>query len=112
MTTGKDDFVYIDDMLSAIDRINRYCEGIKKDAFFEDEMLQDAAVRNIEVIGEAASKLSESFMKGHPDIEWRTIIAARNRLIHAYDAIDYRIVWDVISADLPVLEGKLRQLLL
>ena len=82
-----------------------------KDPFFNNEMLQDAVVRNIEIIGEAASKLSESFTKSHPDIEWRTIIAARNRLIHAYDTIDYQIVWDVLSADLPVLEGKLRPLL-
>lgn len=112
MTAGKDNLVYIEDMLSAIDKINRYRKGIGKDTFFNNEMLQDAVVRNIEIIGEAASKLSESFMKSHPNIEWRTIIAARNRLIHAYDTIDYQIVWDVISEDIPALEGKLRPLLL
>jgi uncharacterized protein with HEPN domain len=111
MTAGKDALVYIEDMLSAIDRINRYCKGLDKDIFFNNEMLQDAVVRNIEIIGEAASKLSESFTKSHPDIQWRTIIAARNRLIHAYDTIDYQIVWDLISVDIPVLEDKLRQLL-
>lgn len=112
MTAGKDDLVYVEDMLSAIDRINRYCKGLDKVTFFNNEMLQDAVVRNIEIIGEAASKLSESFTKSHPTIEWRTIVAARNRLIHAYDTIDYQLVWDVISADIPTLEGKLRQLLL
>ena len=111
MTDRKDDLVYVEDMLSAIDRINRYCKNIDKDIFSSNEMLQDAIVRNIEIIGEAASKLSEAFTKSHPDIEWRTIIAVRNRLIHAYDTIDYQIVWDAISTDIPVLENKLRQLL-
>jgi len=95
MTAWKDDLVYIEDMLSAIDKINRYCTGLDKATFFNNEMLQDAVVRNIEIIGEAASKLSEAFTKSHPDIDWRTIIASRDRLIHAYDTIDYQIVWDV-----------------
>jgi uncharacterized protein with HEPN domain len=58
MTAGKDDLVYIEDMLSAIDKINRYCKGLDKDTFFNNEMLQDAVVRNIEIIGEAASRVA------------------------------------------------------
>jgi len=57
------------------------------------------------------SRLSASFRNEHKEIEWRKIIGMRNRIIHAYDVVDYGIVWDVIVIDLPELEVKLRELL-
>ncbi|MEW5996167.1 MAG: DUF86 domain-containing protein [Candidatus Micrarchaeota archaeon] len=110
MAAERDDLVYVDDILGALGRIKRYCKDVKKEEFVENEMLRDAVVRNLEIIGEASSKLSESFRNRHKEIEWRKIIGMRNRIIHAYDIIDYEIVWDVVKADLPQLEAKLRKL--
>jgi len=108
MSTGKkDDLVYVDDILEAMQKIKRFCKGMREKDFAENEMMRDAVVRNLEIIGEAASRLSASFRNKHKEIEWRKIIGMRNRIIHAYDVVDYKIVWNVVKADLPELEEKL-----
>jgi len=104
----KDNLVYVDDVLSAIAKINRFCKNISKDDFMKNELLMDAVVRNLEIIGEAASKLTDSFRKKHNEVEWRKMIGMRNRIIHAYDTVNFEIVWDVIQEDLPALKKKLR----
>jgi len=104
----KDNLVYVDDVLSAIAKINRFCKNISKDDFMKNELLMDAVVRNLEIIGEAASKLTDSFRKKHSEVEWRKMIGMRNRIIHAYDTVNFEIVWDVIQEDLPALKKKLR----
>ena len=108
---NKDDLVYIDDIIEAMEKITRFCKGVEKKDFIGNELLRDAVVRNLEIIGEASSRLSASFRNEHKEIEWRKIIGMRNRIIHAYDVVDYGIVWDVIVIDLPELEVKLRELL-
>jgi len=105
-----DDLVHVDDILAAIDKINRFCHGYAKEAFLNNEMLCDAVVRNLEIIGEASSRISKAFTEKHKEIEWRKIIGMRNRIIHAYDLVDYKIVWDVIEKDLPELEENLRRI--
>ncbi len=108
MSTGKkDDLVYVDDIIEAVRKIKRFCKGTKEKDFAANEMLRDAVVRNLEIIGEAASRVSVSFRNRHKEIEWRRIIGMRNRIIHAYDVVDYGIVWNVVKADLPELEKKL-----
>lgn len=104
----KDNLVYVDDILSAIKKINKFCTGIEKDNFMKNELLMDAVVRNLEIIGEAASKLTASFRERHKGIEWRKIIGMRNRIIHAYDTVNFEIVWDVVREDLPELKKKLK----
>lgn len=66
-----------------------------------------ALVRLVEIIGEAANRVSESTRTSHPDIPWREIIAMRNRVIHGYDSIDFKVLWDVIQFDLPPLIASL-----
>ena len=110
MAAKRDDLVYVDDILDALGRIKRYCGDVKKDEFMANDMLRDAVVRNLEIIGEASSRLSESFRERHKEPEWRKIIGMRNRIIHAYDIVEYAIVWDVVKMDLPQLEAKLRKL--
>lgn len=107
---GKDNLVYVDDILAAIVKINRFCKAVKKDDFMRNELLMDAVVRNLEIIGEASSKLTDPFKKKHREIEWRKIIGMRNRIIHAYDTVDFEIVWDVVQEDLPVLKKKLKRI--
>ena len=104
----KDNLVYIDDMLGAVAKIRTYSKSVTKENFLKEEMRLDAVVRNLEIIGEAASRLSPSFREKHGEIEWKKIIGMRNRIIHAYDYVDYEIVWDVIKYDLVELEEKLK----
>ncbi len=107
----KDNLVYVDDILSAIKKINKFCKGIGKDDFMKNELLMDAVVRNLEIIGEASSKLTASFRERRKTVEWRKIIGMRNRIIHAYDTINFEIVWDVVREDLPELRKKLKAII-
>lgn len=102
----KDDRVYCLHIRDAIERVLAYTtEG--KDAFLEDRKTQDAVVRNLEVIGEAAKNISESLRATHPDIPWKRIAGMRDKMIHAYFGVDVRLVWEVVERDLPALHRRL-----
>lgn len=75
-----------------------------------DRQLLNAVVRSLEVVGEAASRVSQEFRAAHPEIRWRTMIAMRNRLIHAYFDVDTDIVWQTIHEDLPPLIQHLEKI--
>jgi uncharacterized protein with HEPN domain len=76
-----------------------------------DRLFNLAMTRLIEVIGESAARLSEESRQAHPQIPWTQIIAARNRLIHGYDQINFDILWDIIELDLPPLTAELERIL-
>jgi len=99
--------LYLQDMQVFAARAVQYCQGKGITAFLEDHLLQDAVIRNIELIGEAATRVPDHVREGKPEIPWRQIIAMRNQLIHAYLGVDLEIVWDVVQSELPEL---LRQL--
>ena len=102
--------VYFDDILDAIAQIHLYVRGMSQEEFTKDRKTQDAVVRNLEIIGEAAAKLSEEALKNAPQIEWRKIKGLRNILIHEYFGINLSIVWDVVQNKLQPLEATCRQL--
>lgn len=93
----------VEDVGEAIERIRRYTRGISYEAFLRDTMAQDAVVRNLEIVGEAAKGFSADFRKKHKAIPWRDIAGMRDRLIHHYTGVNWSIVWDVIRAKLPEL---------
>jgi uncharacterized protein with HEPN domain len=74
-----------------------------------DRVLNLALVRLLEIVGEAAARLSESFRQNHTAIPWAQIAGLRNRLIHGYDEVDFDILWDIIQLDLPVLAKNLHE---
>lgn len=76
-----------------------------------ERLLNLALVRLLEIIGEAAVKISEETKSKHPEIEWQQIIGLRNRLIHGYDSIDFDIMWTIICQDIPPLVSKLEKIL-
>ena len=101
---------YLLDILLAAQRATRHLEGIQSKTFQESELLQDAVVRALEIVGEAAGHISEEFREAHPEIAWHKMIGMRNRLIHEYFRVNYGAVWDTIKNDLPDLIEILEEL--
>jgi uncharacterized protein with HEPN domain len=96
---------HLDDVLEAIRRIELYVADESRDSFFGTPMLQDAVVRNLEIIGEVAKRLPPDLLREAPDIDWRKVAGLRDVLIHDYATVDLEIVWDVVENRL----GPLRQ---
>lgn len=99
------------DMLEAIERATRYTKGMTLEAFVKDEMVCDAVMRNIQIIGEAADRTSRSLREAAPHLEWSKIISMRHRLVHDHFEIEEGIVWRVVSDYLPPLAAELKKLL-
>ena len=102
---------YVDDMLAFARKVSSYTEGMDQDAFVSDSRTYDATLRNLELIGEAATRIPEAVRDAHPEIPWRRIIATRNRLIHAYLGIDDDIVWSIVRDDIPPLISALDEMI-
>ncbi|HKL01912.1 MAG TPA: DUF86 domain-containing protein [Desulfotignum sp.] len=102
---------YIRHILDEIDYIMNQVSITDYESFIRDETLKRAFVRSVEVIGEASKKIPPDIKAMKPDVEWRKVSGMRDRLIHNYFGIDYRIVWDVASNKLPDLRLKLQTLL-
>lgn len=103
--------LYLDDILEAIHQIRTYMAGLDEKAFATDRKTQDAVIRNLEIIGEAAGNLPEQFQKTAPEIDWRKIKGLRNILIHEYFGINLPIIWDVVQNKLGSLETVCQKLL-
>jgi uncharacterized protein with HEPN domain len=102
---------YLADILEAIQRIQEYTDGLKDEAYYADYKTQDAVVRNLEVIGEAAKNISEDFRTEHLQVPWRDLAGVRDKLIHQYFGINQEIVWQIIQKDLPALLLQIERLL-
>jgi uncharacterized protein with HEPN domain len=99
----KDAAVFLQHIRDAIARIEVYTAAGRR-AFLSDTMVQDAVIRNLEVIGEAVRNLPIDLRRRHPKIPWRSITALRNVLIHEYFGVDIDIVWRVVERRLPTLK--------
>ncbi len=99
------------DMLEASEKIQNFLKNKTLEDFLKDDMLQAAVERNLGIIGEAARRISEELKQEHPQIPWRKIIAQRNVLIHEYDDIDYKEIWQVATHHLPRLIEQIRPLI-
>ncbi|ODS82027.1 MAG: hypothetical protein ABS46_10025 [Cytophagaceae bacterium SCN 52-12] len=106
----RDDNVYIEDIIDSIEIITGYIGGKSEADFETDTMLQDAVYRRFEIIGEASTKISDSFKEQYPEIEWRLMKLMRNKLIHEYFGISPGTVYATIVADLPLLLLKLKSI--
>ena len=106
----KDQRAYIGHIRDAIRDILEYtADG--EDAFFDDKKTQQAVVRNLEIIGEAAKHLSPSFRDEQPDIPWKLMAGTRDKVIHEYFGVDLSLIWDIVENQLPVLKTKIDKLL-
>ncbi len=103
--------LYIKDMVEFGERVLSYTKGFDQEAFVADERTYDATLRNIELIGEAATHIPVCVREAHPEIPWRRIVGTRNRVSHGYLGIDDDVAWDIIQTDVPSLLLKLECLL-
>jgi uncharacterized protein with HEPN domain len=101
----------LEDILECIQKINDYTKGMVFENFSQDEKTQDAVVRNLEIIGEAANNISKAFRKKYPNIEWHQIIGMRHRIIHDYFGVDENIIWFVVQNDLIPLKTEIEKIL-
>lgn len=101
---------YIQDMIEFANKCLGYTAGLDQQGFIASGITYDATLRNLELIGEAASRVPESVRTSWPDVPWRKIIATRNRLCHAYLGIDDDTIWSIIRDDIPELVEKLEEI--
>ncbi len=91
------DEAYLLDILIASRKALSFIENINGDEFSQDELIQDAVLRNLEIIGEAARKVSPQFQTSHPEIPWKEMIGLRNRIVHEYFQINLAAVWEILE---------------
>ena len=103
--------LYIQDMIDFGEKVLSYTKGLDCDAFIADRLTYDATLRNLQLIGEAATHIPGEVCEAHPEIQWRDIVGTRNRLAHSYLGIDDDVIWDIIQTDVPKLLPALQQLL-
>jgi uncharacterized protein with HEPN domain len=107
----KDILFFIDHIIDSIQLIKKSTENMNQSKFRKDKDMQDATIRRIEVIGEAAKNIPASFRKKYPDIPWTQIAGMRDKLIHHYFGVDIDNVWNVVRDDLPKLEAQLNSII-
>lgn len=106
----KNDRVYLLHIRDALQRVANYTGGGRAE-FFGDARTQDAVVRNLEIVGEAAKSLSTEVRARAPNVPWKVIAGMRDKLIHEYFGVNLEIVWQVVERDVPLLRGEIERLL-
>ena len=106
----RDPLILLQDMLTAMERILKYCDNMDKETFLHDDKTVDASVRNIEIIGEAAARMPTDYTSQYPKIPWQKMAGMRNRIVHDYFGIDLEIIWQVISHNIPELKQQIEKL--
>ena len=101
---------YVNDMIEFAERVRLFTDGMDQDAFVGDVLIYDATLRNLELIGEAATHVPDAVRRAHPEIPWTAIIAVRNRIAHGYMGIDNDIIWSLILDAIPALLPALRRI--
>jgi uncharacterized protein with HEPN domain len=107
----KDDKLYLIHIAECIEHIESYVSGIDKEAFMTSPLVQDAVIRNLQIMAESTQHLSDHLKETQPKIDWYKIIGLRNVLVHDYLGVDMETVWNIIKKEIPVLEQQVKQLL-
>jgi uncharacterized protein with HEPN domain len=106
----KDPRVYLAHILECAEKIERFtCGG--REEFLREELIQDAVIRNLEIIGEAAKRVDEEYRAAQSQIPWRGMAALRDVLIHQYEVIELERVWAVVEGDLPMIKQAIAAVL-
>ncbi len=101
---------YLVDMIGFAEKVIAYTDGLDQEGFVASALNYDATVRNLELIGEAATNIPDEIRQSNPQIPWRLLVATRNKLIHGYLGIDNDTLWSIIQTDVPALLGELHKM--
>jgi uncharacterized protein with HEPN domain len=107
----RDYTLFLKDLISAMDSIEQFISGMTMDEIKQDDKTASAVIRKFEIIGEATKHIPEVLIRSHPEIPWKRMSGMRDRLVHAYFGVDYKLVWDAIKTEIPNLKPKLRAIL-
>ena len=99
--------LFLEDILEAMDKIESYIKDLTYDAFIKNDMVQDAVIRNLEIIGEASKNIPEVVREKYPDISWKRMIGLRNIAVHEYFGVDLGIIWEIITKNLRETKPKI-----
>lgn len=102
---------YLEHIKSEINYLQKNSANLQFEEFIDDNTLTRAFLRSIEIIGEAAKNLPDSFKEKHTEIEWKSMAGMRDKLIHAYFGVDYKIVWTVVQQKIPVLKEQIEPII-
>jgi len=111
LSTSRDDRVYLEHILEAAGKAARYLQGIDEAGFRVDTLVQDGVIRQLEIMGEAAKRVSSEYRSAHPDIPWQDMAGMRDKLIHDYFGVDIMQVWLTATEDLPPLINRIVHLI-
>ncbi|MEK6914770.1 MAG: HepT-like ribonuclease domain-containing protein [Nanoarchaeota archaeon] len=106
----KEDKIFVEHILDSINAIEGFVKNVNEEELYYNRMMKSAIIREIEIIGEAAKNISNEFKNKHKGIPWKDIMGTRDKLIHHYFGIDFKIVWKIIKLFLPELKNKLENL--
>jgi uncharacterized protein with HEPN domain len=107
----KDDRLYLLHISECIQRIEKYLGNGGRSDFMASELLQDAVIRNLQILSESATRISDGLQEKHPEIDWLKIRGLRNVLVHDYLGVDIERVWNILEHDLPGLQTSLEKML-
>lgn len=111
MSSDRDPLDYVVDILHSIEKIEEFTSGMSFDDFVADEKTVYAAIRALEIIGEASKRIPEATRERYSSVPWREMAATRDKLIHGYIGVDLNVVWRTLNEDLPPLKARMAQIL-
>lgn len=106
----RDEILFVEDILENIKDIENFSKGLTKEEFGSNKLKQNAIVRSLEIIGEAAKNISERTKTKYSEIQWRKIVGSRDIFIHAYFGVNLDRIWDIIKSDLPTLKKQIQKI--
>ncbi|GBD97655.1 MAG TPA: DUF86 domain-containing protein [Nitrospirae bacterium] len=107
----RDYYLYLEDMVNAMEAIERFVKGIDFDEFQHNDMISSAVIRKFEIIGEAAKNVPETVRSKYPELPWKEMSGMRDRLIHFYFGVKYDLVWHTIKDIIPAAKSGILKIL-
>jgi uncharacterized protein with HEPN domain len=103
--------LFLNDILEAVEKVERYTKDFSFNDFAENEMVIDAVIRNLEIIGEASRNIPKDICSKYPEIPWKRVIGLRDIVIHGYFTVDLQIIWTIVKERLPGLKSQIMRML-